>query len=348
MSDSGLSGGAITSGVGSGSNVTYTVSMVVPIASQSIIIDFCADQAIIDSTCTNNNTTYPGIGAFSAASATVSNVTGVMGGWTLTKSQYQIKLVGGTATTAGSTQSFAINGITNPSANLSFYARMYTWSGATTTGYTSASSVGTGYNNYGAVALQTANVITITAKVQEQLTFCMSGATITANCGGVTVPALTLGHGTNSILDATAVDTGDVYSQVSTNAVNGVAVRIKSSTVNGGLAGVGSNTIPPVGSGSATPAALTAGTAAFGLKIDTGSGTGTTTVATTYGHATNYGMDTTTSTNNVIAGFGSTVLSSTAPLNNYTNTWTFAATASNVTPAGIYAANIAAIATGSF
>lgn len=348
MSDSGASGGAITSGVGSGTNVTYTVSMVVPAASQSLIIDFCADQAIIGSTCSNNNTTYPGISAFSAASATVSNVTGVMGGWTLTKSQYQIKLVGGTATTAATTQTFAINGITNPSANLAFYARMYTWSGATQPGYTNAASVGTNYNNYGAVALQTANVITITAKVQEQLTFCMSGGSISSNCGGTTAPALTLGHGTNTTLDATAVDTGLVYSQVSTNATNGVTVRIKSNTSNGGLAGAGTDTIPPVGSGSATASAITAGTAAFGLKIDAGSGTGTVTVASTYSHATNYGMDTTTSTNNVIAGFGSTVLSSSAPLNNYNNTWTFGATASNVTPAGIYSANIAAIATGTF
>ncbi|HPG37709.1 MAG TPA: hypothetical protein PK865_02875, partial [Candidatus Saccharibacteria bacterium] len=61
-----------------------------------------------------------------------------------------------------------------------------------------------------------------------------------------------------------------------------------------------------------------------------------------------YGMDTTTSGANATTTFGSRVVSSTGPTDNVMNTWKFAATASNTTAAGIYTANMAVIATGTF
>jgi hypothetical protein len=93
---------------------------------------------------------------------------------------------------------------------------------------------------------------------------------------------------------------------------------------------------------------MDAGTAAFGLAVSSGSGV-TASAPYTGATASNYyGMDTTTSGSNVTTTYGSQVLACTGPVSNINNTWTFAATASNTTPSGIYTANISVIATGTF
>ena len=74
-----------------------------------------------------------------------------------------------------------------------------------------------------------------------------------------------------------------------------------------------------------------------------------------------YGMDTTTATGanagfpqqssyngSVIGTFGSTVLTAVGPISRVDARYTFAATASLTTPAGIYTANLSLIATGTF
>jgi hypothetical protein len=59
-------------------------------------------------------------------------------------------------------------------------------------------------------------------------------------------------------------------------------------------------------------------------------------------------MDTTTAAEKVNTLYGDKIAASTGPINNVLNEYDFAATASNTTPAGIYTANLAMIATGSF
>jgi hypothetical protein len=259
---------------------------------------------------------------------------------------------------------------------------MYTFQNSSWGTYSNAGTPGN-YLDYGGVALSTANVITITARVQEQLTFCVSGAaqstwTTSHNCSdpnAATAPAITLGHGTPPILDSSAVDTGSAYSQVSTNATHGVAINMVNSnqtcTDTGGGTGGGLSAdfgstcaIPPINGGSGAGAsAMTAGSAAFGLFVpqssdDAGVTGSTGSVAPTadyYNGSHNtfptnvyYGMDNSTSGNNVSSTFGSTVASSATPVYGVDNTYDFAATASLTTPAGIYTGNMALIATGTF
>lgn len=374
LSDSGQSGGAITTGVGSGTNVIYKFNFTTSQSAQSMIIDFCSTTPLIGDSCTAP------VG-MNASTASLTGITGNIAspGWTVTASASQVRLAGGSAATSG-IQSFTLSGLTNPASVLyggtpkpvgTFYARMYTYAdstfGATSTAYVSPTSPGN-FMDYGGIALSTNQIITITAKVQEQLTFCVSGAaqatwTTTNDCSdsqAAVAPALILGHGTpTAILDNSATDTGTVYSQISTNAVFGATIAMRNSnTTCGGLSFDGGTTcgIPANNSGANTPSTITAGTAAFGVYITDGApgvgGLGTLLADTNYndGNVTHYGMDTeiVSDTGSVTGTYGDRVAYSTAPCYRINNSYTFAATASLTTPAGIYTANMNLIATGTF
>lgn len=376
LSDSGASGGTITTGVGSGTNVTYQVAFTTTVASQSVIIDFCAEDPIVADTCTTPT-------GLTLATSSLVGVTGniTAAGWTKTGTAGQVRVARGTGTAATpGAQAFQLTGATNPSsvgvgAGIkpvgSFFARIYTYSdatfGSTTTAYASPTAPGD-YKDYGGIALSTNQIITITARVQEQLTFCVSGSvqtswTTTNDCSdpqAAVAPALILGHGTpTAFLDSNQTDSGTVYSQISTNATFGAVIAMRdSNTTCGGLSADGGVTcaIPANNAGAATASAITAGTAAFGLYVTNGTlgfnGTGTVTADANYnnGTATNYGMDTETTTDpgSVIGTFGDKVASCAAPVYRVNNTYTFAATAALTTPAGIYTANMDLIATGTF
>lgn len=380
LSDSSISGTSITTGVGSGTNVTYQVDFTATHQASSMIIDFCSQDPIINDTCT----TPVGM---SAASATLTNVTstGQVGvaadNWTITPAAGQVKLAddetspGSHDIQAASTQKFELNGITNSSTLGSFYARMYTYAdnsyGSTTTAYVDAGHIGN-FVDYGGIAMSTTNVITITARVQESLTFCVTAAapsawTTTHDCADTAVtgapPALTLGHGSpTKVLDSSAVDTGDVYTQLSTNATHGAVINMRNSNLTcGGLSADNGTTcaIPPINAGATGVSAMTPGTAGFGLFVQTvstsGIGTvGAVTPTTNYNDGTHiaspiwYGMDDTTSNNNVTSTYGSTVASTATPVYRAEDDYTFAATAALTTPAGIYAANLTLVATGTF
>lgn len=375
LSDSGASGTSITSGVGSGSNVTYRVGFTSTTTAKSLVIDFCAESPIIADTCTAPT-------GMNAASAATTAVTGNIGasGWTITASASQLKLAsdGTTNDITPGAQVFDIIPVVNPSTVGTFYARIYTYANNTWGTYSSATSVGT-YLDYGGIALSTTSTITITARVQETLTFCVTSAdpslwTTTNDCSDTVVaanpPAVTLGHfsGPTRILDAQTVDNNTpIYSQLSTNATNGAVINIRNSNLTcGGLSADGGATcaIPAHNSGSGAGATAMAigstGGAQFGMFVSNGvagvNGVGTLTPSAAYHDAAHttiptdlwYGMDTTTSGNNTISTFGSTLATAAAPLYRINTTYVFAATAALTTPAGIYTANMSMIATGTF
>lgn len=384
MSDSGVSGGAITTGVGSGTNVSYRVTFTSATAYtlKGIVIDFCSGTGgtpfiedancpapagftvgatpTIDTSAYTDNTTstpvaYSSLGAGWTASSLNSGQTFTMSDST------------GVGVTAGTAYSFAINGVTNTSELGTFYARLITYTSDTAPAAYTHATPGS-YQDYGGFALSTAYVIQVTAKVQETLTFCVSGSTTPppgaptspTSCtptGNLVVPAITLGHGTNNTLDTSAVDTGSVFTITSTNALNGVAIRMQNSNACGGLsidAGV-TCAIPAANAGAATPGAITAGTAAFGMHCNDSTNAdlvlsvGAITCDTNYNDGTlsHYAMDT-TSVDNVKTLYGDRVAYSTSPVNLLINKYDFAATAASTTPAGIYTANLAMIATGTF
>lgn len=389
LSDSGPSGSTITTGIGSGTNVTYGVSFTTFAPADSIIIDFCVNNPIIADTCTEptgmsvTGVTLSGTGAIASPGWSATGITNGTG-----TSVQLAKTTGATA--AAGAHTFNLEGIINPSTTGTFYARIYTYADATfgssTTAWTAAETPGA-YVDYGGVALSTNQIITITARVQEQLTFCVSGAPHSTwavpnmDCStpeAATPPALILGHGTpTAVLDTTAIDKDYAYSQVSTNATEGIAISLRNSNAQlptpcGGLSANGQNcAIPAVNSGGFTIGTMTIGDAAFGVAVNDGvlgvNGTGIVTADANYrvdtantdadGHSTiqDYGMDedddiatTGNDEGSVIGTFGDRVAFSDDPVYRVNNTYTFAATASLTTPAGIYTANIDLVATGKF
>lgn len=359
----------------SATSVTYNVSFKPTAVTNvgGIVVDFCNDSPIIFSgTCT-----FPTNFTLGTTPA-VSGLTGFStstGSWVTTNSlqcgaaasNKQVLLY--TNTTAqtpsgtGTAINFQITGVTNPSATGTFYARIYTFdtSADTTAGYTcgtattrGVTSGTTGVLDYGGAALSTVTQISISATVQEQLTFCVSGSTISGTCSGLTTPSLTIGTGSPAVLDTTGEGT-PAYTQLTTNASNGVVVRMKATNActNGGL-----STAPPdiaggcasiAGIGSAA-AVLTAGT--YGMCVAPGAGVtaaanyldSVNSCPTSFNATSKYGMNGT----NLTGTYGDQIYSTSGAVSAIASSLTFAAKAAATTPAGVYQGNEILIATGTF
>ena len=134
--------------------------------------------------------------------------------------------------------------ITNPTAdNTTFFLRVTTYSDSYTTAVDS-----------GVVAVSTAEQITVTASVDETLTFCVGTSGITTtSCGGATGAAVALGT-----LSSSGTGTGISQFGVTTNTASGYSV-----TINGTTLTSGGNTI----SALATQTASTQGTEQFGINL---------------------------------------------------------------------------------
>ena len=384
LSDGNPSGGTITSGVGSGTNVSYNVTFTPVTTTQNlgaIVVDICDNTPLIgDTSCT-----YPTGFSWGGATPTLlsSTLTGVTGTWTASSQagggasgtpQVLVLTNGTPALPSGAAVNFTITGAVNPSAAVTpssahtFYARILTFtSGAneatdyTVTGTTRPGTAGlTHVIDDGGVAMSLSLPITVTARVMETFTLCTASATYTAvACVGPTgtqTPSIILGDGSaNNVLDTAVVRTANVYTQVSTNATNGYALYLKASNSCAGLSKDNGSTcgIPAVSAGGSSGGTITAGTAAFGATVGdgnfVGTGTGTNTaVARWKTTAPTYIMDNTTSNDNVSATYGSKIITSTGQANGVVNTITFAATASPTTPAGIYTENFSLIGVGTF
>jgi len=332
----------------SDTGVTYTIAFTPASSYGAIAIDFCTTP-IAGTTCTV------------ATGLSVTGGSGTSAGWTISyANQYSI-----TATRASTTSgAFALTvaGVTNPSSNGTFYARILTWNGTATTGwsYSGSPTEGSSYTDSGAVGLSTTQTITINAIVQEYLAFCVDGTTTSAagTCTNTSVPTISLGTGSPSVLSTSAVSTASVYSHLDTNAVGGTAIRLKSNTA--GCAGLLYNSvcnIKGVGdiSGAANPGTLstapgTIPTGALGLLVSNLTAyatysTNSLTAQAPYSTASNYGMGT-----GVSSGNGDLVTQTTtaAPIYGANTQYTFGAVAAASTPAGLYSNTFTLIATGTF
>lgn len=358
ISDSSSSNGSIPAGVGSGTNVTYNVQFTSSSANISnIVIDFCDNSPVVGYSCTApSNFTVTGISA-NSTSFTVNNTTGSA------NNTFKAAISG---YSAGS-NNITISGVTNPSSTGTYYARILLFTAGNIGSYTNAGTPGS-YSDYGGVALSTTAAIAITAKVQETLSFCVTSAshsswTTTNDCGDPNVaanlPALTLGHGSPSkILDSSAVDTGFIYTQISTNAYYGSTIRLRGANTCSGLSNDGGTSCPIPGIGNA--AQMTAGTANFGLFVGNSvpgpGGVGSVTADSNYNDGVNtntgtptllsFGMDSTNVPST--SAYGDIIAASSGPVYRANITNVFAATAALTNPAGIYTNNLSMIATGTF
>lgn len=357
--------------------VTYTVSFI-PETNHTlggIVVDFCLNDPIVgDTSCT-----FP-TGFTLGSSASVSGLSGIgTGGSWVTSNSLQCaapasnlqtllytNTTAQTPTNVGTTPiSFNITGVTNPTTAETFYARILTFdtSAHTTAQYTCTTTTRpSSYANeidYGGVALSTANTISVTAKVQEQITFCVYTSSPQASCSGTTNSGVTLG--TNGVLSSTAyyINNSAVYN-LQTNAQHNAVVNVSGAT----LTGPGSATIP--GINATTAASATVGNSDFGICTYAGTAnsgtTGSFTAASNYsggstacnstnvtsGAGTSSGVDYWYGTTAQTGTYGDTIATQGPGTGYYGDVVPMLGSTSTSQTAGIYTATLDFIATGTY
>jgi hypothetical protein len=289
---------------------TYTFSFVLPTTGTNIL----SAEAVICTTASGSCTTP---GGFSVTGSTLPSQPTNLGdasGWTVnTATAGSLRLVkAGNASGPSGTTTITWGNVTNPSAtNATFFARITTYSAA---GWTGAIDTGT-------VAASTAGQITVTASVDEALTFTLSTATVAL---GTITSGSTTGSGSNTMT-------------ASTNGQSGYTV-----TVNGVTLTSGSNTIAAL----AVQTASNQANSQFGINLVSNttpsigsnvSGGGSGTATANYGTTNQYRFVT-----------GDSVASAAAATNSNTFTVSYVANVSASQAAGAYSTALTYIATAQF
>jgi hypothetical protein len=306
-------------------NASFTTSTSYTV--QTVVIEVCTDP-FVGTTCTAAG----GFNWKTGAGAAINSSTGITGLAIDTTDSTANKLVlSRTSSVVGASvaANFAISGVTNPTALGTFYARIYTLNN--TTGNTSGS-----LQDGGGDALSTANVINITAKVQESLTFC--AYTTGTTCAGATGSALNIGDTNGVLSDQTHDYPASSYFNIYSNATTGVSVRLKGTTLTSGA-----NTIAAQGTGVSCVVDSTATTdEQFGFRVLTG--TGATAAAPFLCAPGNHDFDTA----NMASTYGVAIASTLGPTAEMQNQVEYNAKAATTTKPGIYTAAMTFIATGTY
>lgn len=340
----------MSSSVKGATGVSYEINFKPAAAGAGFIVEFCTDSPLIGAACDDPGSTM-NLGSVGFV-APVTAVTGVESGGSM-------RVAVTVPLTANTPVSATLTGITNPTAggtNGVLYARITTYANMSSTGYTSATSLGSVVDQ-GSVALALTDNIGVTADVLETMTFCVSKVAIGDSCAGVEAPTIAIGEltGTVRALSSAVVSTGDIFTQLSTNASKGAIVSLKSDVSGcGGMRLVGGAN----GNCYIAPALqtnITFGQAKFGLianaETDGTNPNGTFQIVPASGYddedyALNYAGDELTG---VTSTYGDPLLNTAGgPVNNKNMKLTFGASITNQTPAGRYAANLSLIATGTF
>lgn len=233
----------LSNSAGAGTSVSYTfASDALPTAGTPV-------KAVVGEVCTTASgacTTPTGFTAASATLASQPSGLGAASSWTNDSNAGNLRIKHTTnVTNPSGAVSIAWSGVTNPTANNTTYFIRYT---------TYSSDAYTGALDTGVVAVSTAQVISLTAQVDETLTFCTGTSGITtSSCSGAT--GSTVNFGT---LSPSSTASGISQIGVGTNAVSGYSI-----TVNGATLTSGGNTI----SALATQTASSVGGEQFGLNL---------------------------------------------------------------------------------
>ncbi len=372
-----MSGNATSEGSGRdggdsyGQDVTYRVSFTIPTTGNvgGLVIDFCnsATGPITGQACTAPTGFNLNIGSLA-----IANQSGITD-WSIDSGESSSSLLVLNRTAASVTGPQAIvfdlgtaaasDGITNPTTTGTFYARILTFATDTAADNYTSTVPGT-YVDDGGIALATANELTITARVQEQLQFCV-GTTDAANnndCTDISGTSVSLGVVDSSTLATTGDAAG--LAMIRTNAFNGATIRYKAEqeTSSGqlkvaGATCAGTLTDQCFNSTGTTQNTITAGTEEFGMTL--------TNIDTTNGLTTNLQCDTQYDGDGTCNGAGTytdyawddsgafdTIASSTGSsvkvMDDEMVNMKFAATASATTPTGLYAVTANFVATATF
>lgn len=227
-------------GVAAGATVTYAFGL--KVATTSTIIQSFSAQVC---TTSSGACTTPA-GFVNTASLNQPTGFGDAAGWTANSATAgSLRIVkAGNATTpsaAGSTVTFL--NVTNPSSVGTFYVRMTTYSDAA---WTTAIDSGT-------VAASIVNAITVTATVDETLTFCVY------NTGGTCADSSTVPVGLGTLSTA-STKSGTSKMDASTNASGGLSITYYGDTLKNG----GGQAIAAAG---AAATASTIGASQFGINL---------------------------------------------------------------------------------
>jgi len=287
---------------------TYAFSFTVP--SVTVL------QSAAFAACTTASGTCTTPAGFSASTSTLTAQPTNLGdaaGWTVNTAapgSLRLSKAGNVAAPTGS-QIVSFSNVVNPSAtNATFFVRMITYSDATWTVPVDS----------GTVAASTAGQITVTASVDETLTFTLASATVPL--GSLTTSAT--GSGTSTMTAAT-------------NAINGYSITVAGTTLTSG-----GNTITAL----AAPTASSTNSRQFGINLvanttpavgTASSGAGSGVAATGYNTANLFKFVT-----------GDTVASATAPTNSNTFTTSYIANINGVTAPGAYSTVLTYVATANF
>ena len=343
MSSSSPSAGAI-----------YNVKFTAQDAAGAFVVDFCKNSPLIGQSCTAT-----GINASGATTTTP--------GFDATGATNSVVVAG--AITASQNVSVELSGINNPNVTGQFYARIVTYDTEEHALAHTPDALATGKLDDGSVALAITDTVGVSGSVLETLKFCVSKEVIAADCASTVAPVLVLGEETavGSGVVALAqgkINEGTLYTQITTNAVNGAVVYLKNSTTDcGGLlragatGATGCNIAPALNPGAGGGLSALDGSAKFGVKTSTAApAAGITTngtfqpVSTSWYNNDTYAMNfVSENATGVTSAFGDPFLdTNSAPINNMGMALTFGATVGNNTPAGTYSADIGLIATGKF
>lgn len=346
---------AMSTSAASASSVSYDISFKVSAsgAAGAYVIDFCKNSAVVGSSCTAPD----GFNVSGATTDTASTTLSALD----TPRNNAIVVTQSVANSA--TATVVLDDITNPSYVTDdtdgFYARIVTYDTEEHAQAYASASLGTGAIDGGSIPLATTSSIGISAAVRETLVFCVSGSAITADCGTTTAPNVTLG--TNGALDAGTIDTGSVFTQITTNAAGGAVINLKSNTTGcGGLVLFGSSAcnIGPALTPTGATGLDAAGKALFGVKTNAPSasdgaasamGTLQEVDASGYNDTTYFMGYVTGDATGVTSPYGDPMLDTDGgPINNQNMELTFGASISANTPAGNYSATLNMIATGTY
>ena len=329
-------------------NVSYKVAFTPEAPAGAFVVEFCSNSPLVGQTCE-----APAGFDAAGASSTTSGFSDVAG------STNRIQVAGDLPN--GQPVSVVVNGITNPATEGQMYGRIVTYDTKQHASAYQSTDIGVGAKDSGGVALAISKSIALSGTVQETLQFCVSGQAIAADCSGTVAPSLKLGQkidDTITILLPEQINEGDLYTQITTNALNGAVVRLKSNALNcGGLLRAGAPAacdIKPATSGGINPSNHEA---QFGIKTSLSTNSPSPSATGQYRPAVGSIYSDTTFAMNYIAGnasgvtslFGDPLLDTAgAPANNKNMKLTFGVTIANETPAGDYSADISLIATGRF
>lgn len=310
---------------------------------EGIVVDFCSDSPIPGLACSAPT-------GF-AVGSTISNLSGITGTWTVASlnSGRTLTLVkaAGDNLSASTTVGFTIDGVTNPSTLGVLYARIFTYTDdALPASYT---AIAPGANvDLGGIAMRVVNNLTVYARVQEQLTFCVY-ASASSNCATGTGSTVDIPDATTA-LSPTIIQTATANFGLASNALTGVNVRMYGANGSQGVLKSGSNTITAFGTGTDACAAdsTTNSVEQFGMRIAAGSGV---TAATPYNcSAGNHGWDDVASTDTTTVGsaYGDSIATTAAAQDEVQSSMEFAAKSALTSEAGLYSTSLNYIATGTY